>query len=41
MDKKYGEQLLHDQMQTWLILPAFLSSLEDFFLILFVAFWTL
>ena len=41
MDREYGEQLLHDWMRTQLILSAFLSNLEDFFLILFVAFWAL
>jgi len=38
MNKKYGEQLLYDRIQTQLILFAFLSNLEDFFLILFVVF---
>ena len=38
MDKEYSEQLLYDWMQTWLILLVFSSNLEDFFLMLFVAF---
>ena len=41
IDREYGEQLLHDWIRTQLILPAFLSNLEDFFLILLVAFWAL